>query len=266
MGIKAEVSTVIASRGHSSHLGRSVKTALGQSAPPLDVVVVPYANVVPAAAVADERVAWRPELGSTERPPRAHKASEPRVESGSPSSRIVTFGAPEHLETLIGACDEKAAEFGYCAAWLVDAERRIRGFSSVPVPERLRPALWAHNAIGSPSSVVVRRSLWECAGGFDEWLEPFGHWDLWVRWSRCARMCMSSEPTVAQAIGEHSGEALARELRELRRRYGGDAKADGVRFGAARAGAPEAALDGSPRPPWLVEAMTAAGSVDTPER
>jgi glycosyltransferase involved in cell wall biosynthesis len=151
--------------------------------------------------------------------------------------------APTHLARLLAFED---AEFAYSASWIVDAERHIVGFQSVPGPDRLAEELLGRNAIGTPSSVIARRALWERAGGFDEWLTVLAPWDLWIRWSRAGVAQMCSTPTVA-AQQSAAGPAVRAELRELRRRYGADAKRTGQRFGGARV-LGQTPLDGA-RPP-----------------
>jgi hypothetical protein len=153
--------------------------------------------------------------------------------------------APAHLATLL-ALD--GGEFAYSASWIVDEERQIVGFQAVPNPEHLASDLLGRNAIGTPSSVVARRSLWERAGGFDEWLTVLAPWDLWIRWSRAGAGRVSTEPTVAAHRAE-DGPAARAELRELRRRYGTDAKRAGQKFGSARLMV-QAPMAGA-RPPWL---------------
>ncbi len=108
-----------------------------------------------------------------------------------------------------------------------------------------------HNAIGTPSSVIASRELWARAGGFDEWLDVLAPWDLWIRWSRAGTARMSATPTVAARAGALLSPSANGELRELKRRYGGDAKRAGVHFGTLPpiVAAPS---DGA-RPPWLVE-------------
>lgn len=153
--------------------------------------------------------------------------------------------APAHLATLLALGD---ADFAYCAAWIVDEERRIVGFQSAPPAEQLAVDLLGQNAIGTPSSVLAQRSLWDRAGGFDEWLTVRAPWDLWIRWSRAGVARMSPTPTVA-AHRVPDGPAARAELRELRRRYGGDAKRNGLRFGTSPPTV-QAPQDGA-RPPWL---------------
>jgi hypothetical protein len=150
--------------------------------------------------------------------------------------------APEHLATLIAACEREEADFGYCSSWVVDAHRQIRWFRAAPPGGDIQRALLTGDVIGSPSAMIVRHAFWKRAGGFDEWLSLLAPWDLWIRWSRFGHACASSLPAVATLDSDEraSDEQRTRraELRELRRRYEGDARAAGVRFGS---GAPELA-------------------------
>jgi hypothetical protein len=159
--------------------------------------------------------------------------------------------APEHLSTLVAACERERAAFGYCAWWGVDGEDRIVSFQAVPAADDLSRELLEHDAIGTPSCVVALHSLWDRAGGFDEWLSILAPWDLWIRWSRIAHACMLPVPTVAVAEAPAPPpDEFECELRELRRRYEADARQAGVRFGAGpRHHAPRAAQRA--RLPWL---------------
>jgi len=164
--------------------------------------------------------------------------------------------APWHLATLVGACEDQGADFGYSASWVVDEDRCIRGFRTVPPPQVLAGALLAEDAIGTMSCVVARRELFGRAGGFDEWLTVLASWDLWLRWSRAGRACMVSEATVATTLIAPTA-AHRRELRELRRRYRGDARQLRVRFGHAVRGTSMSEPLAGVRPPWLEDQLGA---------
>jgi hypothetical protein len=162
--------------------------------------------------------------------------------------------APEHVSTLIAACERDETDFAYSASWVVDEQRRILWFRSVPAPHALSKALLVEDAIGTPSSVVARRELWDRAGGFDEWLSALGPWDLWIRWSRAARASMASTPTVASTELPGAWRPDRREPRELRRRYVGDARQAGLRFGAVARRQNRFPPQQAPlavQPPWL---------------
>jgi hypothetical protein len=148
--------------------------------------------------------------------------------------------APDHLATMIAACEDADADFGYCASWIVDEQRRTRSFRTVQASADLAAALLTDDVIGSPSAVIVRHAFWKRAGGFDEWLADLAPWDTWIRWSRLGSACASPAPTVAITEFADRGATRAQrdELRELRRRYEGDARAAGVRFGTGAADDP----------------------------
>ncbi len=242
------VSAIIAAGGERSHLIQSVDSALAQTHAPLEVVVVD-GGATPI--LPDRRVKWVYE--SRIEGPSAARNHGVRSSRGEWIAFLESgdLWSPAHVATLLEACERQDADFGATSAWLVDEAHRSVGFSAAPAADEAARALWAGNAIGSPSSVIVRRSLWERGGGFDEWLAPLAAWDLWIRWVRIGRLCTSSEATVAHV---ERLQAATEELRELRRRYGRDAKAAGVRFGEGPTATSELAPPGSARPPWLSEA------------
>jgi hypothetical protein len=245
------VTVVVATCGDWSALGASLSSALAQDDVTFEVVVVDrgHAGSPPGfveGLLADERVRV---LSA----PNAGEAAARNVGVRAARADTIAFldatdlWAPAHVAALVGLGE---ADFAYCASWIVDAGRRIVGFQSVPAPEQLTHELLGRNAIGTPSSVLARRDLWKRAGGFDEWLSVFAPWELWIRWSRAGVASMSSTPTVAARPLTLGTRAARAELRELRRRYGPDARRAGMRFGATPAPV-QAPPDGA-RPPWLV--------------
>jgi hypothetical protein len=258
------LSVIIATPGRWPVLADSLGSALAQSDVPLEAVVIDHG---PGARLDRDAV----ELLSDDR---VHvERGEGMNASAARNLGVRTSGgewiafledgdlwAPGHLAALTAACAEGDADFAYCASWVVDEQRRIRGFRAVPHADQLADELLAENVIGTPSSVVVRRAFWERAGGFDEWLDALAPWDAWIRWSRAGAPCMVPAPTVAARHVDHGhgddGAARA-ELEELKRRYSGDAKRAGKRFGREPAQWQEAPAD--TRPPWLVMRPGAPG-------
>jgi hypothetical protein len=246
------VSIVVATGGDTGALRVSLASALAQHEVPAEVIVVFHGSAGPIPAnveplVSDARV-------RCERAPKLNAAGARNLGVRFAKADTIAFldgtdvWAPRHLPTMLAL---GSADFAYSASWVVDAQREIVGFQAVPSPDNLVVDVLGHNSIGTPSSVVASRDLWERAGGFDEWLDVLAPWDLWIRWSRAGSAQMSATPTVAARAGALLGPSAKAELRELKRRYGGDAKRAGVRFGTLPPMVP-APADGA-RPPWLVE-------------
>lgn len=110
--------------------------------------------------------------------------------------------SPEKLERQM-AC---LAEGGACYS----AFRRIgpdggdRGRSSAPRRGTLlEHLLLVGNVVGTPSTVVVERSLLTQSGGFDRQLSQCADWDLWIRVALVAEFQYVDEPLVRYR--EHGG-------------------------------------------------------------
>jgi glycosyltransferase involved in cell wall biosynthesis len=249
-----DASIIITTRDRWPALTGSLHAALSQTGVTVEVILVDDASQTPPPPeverlLADERVVYQ------RLPVQRHRAAAANHGVRDARGDWIAFlqdtdlWAPEHIATVLEACGSESADFGYSAAWVVDDERRIRGFLPAPTPDNLEHALLEANILSS-SAVVFRPEIWQRAGGYDEWLGPHAEWDLWIRWSRIGRGCMVSTATVASLAAPHRD--AGRELRELKRRYGRDAKRAGIRFGSGAAdAASEPPLD--VLPPWLAD-------------
>ncbi len=142
--------------------------------------------------------------------------------------------APEHLRGLTTRLEDAGAWFGCSAAWVVRHDYSIRSLHGPSRDDGDFDALLSDNHLGPPGAVIARRVLWDRFGGFDEWLQTFEAWDLWLRWARTNEPLVTSQPTAAIVTRPDDEPALrrrGREFRELARRYRGDATAAGVAFG-----------------------------------
>jgi glycosyltransferase involved in cell wall biosynthesis len=97
--------------------------------------------------------------------------------------------------------------FVYCGYSLIDEDGRPSGRRVIP--PTLRGEVFAEllggNLIsGSGSAVVVRRSLLEQVGGFDESLTFAEDWDLWLRLAELCEVDFVPEPLVAIRLHEAS--------------------------------------------------------------
>lgn len=132
--------------------------------------------------------------------------------------------APDKLAAVVGAAERAGADFGYSSVLEVDSRLRpVVVLDAIP-PTGLRAALRDGNGIYAvASNVVVRRTLLERIGGFDERFSTVADWEIVQRLAREGRPCAVGEPLVAY---RSSGWLLADEpahradLRRLEDKYG----------------------------------------------
>ena len=92
---------------------------------------------------------------------------------------------PEALKTLATACDRG----GWCAAhagfrYFTNDGRPTDWVGAYHGARPLFEALASSNVLSMPAAVMVRRSVLEAVGGFDESFKNCGDWDLWARVAR----------------------------------------------------------------------------------
>ncbi|HUG39951.1 MAG TPA: glycosyltransferase family A protein [Longimicrobiales bacterium] len=183
------VSVVVPTRDRASLLRRAVLSALAQTAPPLEVIIVDDASTddTPDAAA---RLAQEDPRVRTLTVPEAAGAAAARnrgvaVARGDwvallddddewlPEKLALQLhaaaAAGDRVGLVHGGFEEVAAD-GSC----------VRGGLVSGGPERLRRLLVRGNRIGH-STVIVRRALLLECGGYDERLPRLQDWDLWLR-------------------------------------------------------------------------------------
>jgi len=109
--------------------------------------------------------------------------------------------------------------FVYCGYSLIDQEGRPSDRRPIAPTVRgeVLADLFGGNLIsGSGSAVVVRRSLLERAGGFDENLTFAEDWDLWLRLAELSEVDFVPDPLVA--IRLHDGSMQHRKTRHRLKR------------------------------------------------
>jgi glycosyltransferase involved in cell wall biosynthesis len=103
----------------------------------------------------------------------------------------------------------------FTAFQVVDADLRplrvVGGSEGVPTLEAL---LFRGNIVGTPSTVMVARSLLDQVGGFDPALSQCADWDLWVRLALRTPFVALAEPL---AVYRTHGKSMSRDVALLER-------------------------------------------------
>lgn len=211
------ISAVIPVRNRAAIIGRAVHSALGQTRPPEEVIVV--------------------DDGSTDGTPdavAAIAAAHPRVRLvalpqrlGAPRAR--NRGVAEATGALIAFLDSddtwRPAKIARQLA-LLEANpaaaaaftgiryhyRNRRPHEDIPPPRITPEQLFAANILGTCSSALVRRAAFDLAGGFEPELTSCQDWDLWLRLSDHGALLAVQEPLteyVASTAGSISRDATA---------------------------------------------------------
>ncbi|MEA2294029.1 MAG: hypothetical protein QOE86_1668 [Solirubrobacteraceae bacterium] len=178
-----EVSVVIPTYRRADHIERAVRCALGQRDVDLEVLVVVDGarddTAERVAAIADPRVRSlvldHNQGVATARNRGAAAARGPWLSFLDDDD----YWAPERTRALLDAGGSAAL----VTAGTIDVEPtgRVLQFSTPPPAANIRWSLFTSNAIGGPSSAIVRRSVFEAVGGFDPSFEVLADWDLWLR-------------------------------------------------------------------------------------
>lgn len=196
------VTVVVPTRNRAQLLPRAIDSVLRQTYPHWELVVVDDAStdetieVVRSRASLDDRVRCRP-LGT-----RAGAASARNVGIHEARGELVAFlddddeWLPEKLERQVAALDAAPAgvDLVHSAFFESDAdgnEHVVGEFS--PRGGEAHAVLLRGNILGL-STIVVRRSLLERVGGFDERLPRLQDWDLWIRLAALTRFAFVPMP------------------------------------------------------------------------
>ncbi|NMG46097.1 glycosyltransferase [Aromatoleum toluvorans] len=189
------VSVVIPSfnRGHA--IGACIASVLAQTLENFEVVVVDDASTDDTrervAAIDDPRVryfAHDRNLGGA-----AARNTGVRIARGD----FIAFldsddsWSPRKLERQIALLGERGPEYGVAYTWFIGCDRDGHEVSRSDhsLDGDVADALLVANYVGTFSSIVVRRDVFERVGGLDEGLRSCQDWDLSIRLSRVTKLC-----------------------------------------------------------------------------
>ena len=195
------VSVVIPTRNRWALLARALASVLGQQGAELEVVVVDEGSTdeTPArlAALTDERV----RVLRNDSPTGVANARNRGIDAARGEWVAFLddddFWAPDKIRSQLDGCAAAGADFSYTGLVTTDAPLELRRVSAPAPTEGLERALLGMNVIGAPSSVMVRRSLLERAGGFDPDFSILADWDLYIRLSAAGRPAACEAPLTA---------------------------------------------------------------------
>jgi glycosyltransferase involved in cell wall biosynthesis len=220
----ATVSVVIPTRNRWHLLPRALGSALGQEALTVEVVVVDDGSDPVTASI--------PQLDDPRVKLVRHQQRRGVAAARNSGVRVATarwlaflddddLWAPHRLRSILDALARSDADFGYCAAVIVDERLRPLMLQPAPAREHLLRALLERNVIpGGGSNVVVRASLLDQTGGFDESFSFLADWDMWIRLATGGEP--ASVPEVLIAYSHHAGSwvlsgdtAVSRDLERM---------------------------------------------------
>ena len=103
---------------------------------------------------------------------------------------------PEKLSRQIEAMQKENAGLSYTGVRIVYDNEGIQYLGRPGESGDLKKRILIDNCIGSTSTVVVKKSLFEEAGGFDEKLGALQDYDLWIRLCQLTRVSCIPEPMI----------------------------------------------------------------------
>ncbi|HEY2441392.1 MAG TPA: glycosyltransferase family 2 protein [Solirubrobacteraceae bacterium] len=231
-----EVTAVIPTYDRPQLLRRAVASAVGQERVALEVIVVDDGSTEPVAPAdlpdgviiartgGSGGVAAARNLG-------VERARAPWVAFLDDDD----WWAPDHVHRLQSAAERANAGFAYAATWNVDLANSQAVMRPAPPPGGLVSQLLRENAIGTPSCVMIDRSVYLSLGGFDGRLSVVADWDLWIRLAGAAAAAVSPVATVAYAAHDANMSLdlprLIDEFKRLAACHASLCERDGIRFG-----------------------------------
>ncbi len=117
--------------------------------------------------------------------------------------------SPKKLRLQLDAALRNGSDWVYARSIIIDGSSTVIAAPPLADPETVADTLMTGNVIwGGPSNVVVRTSLLRRLGGFDEHLECFEDWDMWIRLARASKASVC--PDILTASLDHGDRWLFR--------------------------------------------------------
>ncbi len=236
-----KISVIIPTRNRLTLLTRALDSVLAQADVDLEVIVVDDGSSDGTwqmlTTLADPRVRAVHHAQSTG----VSLARNAGVEASS-SSWIAfldddDFWAPHKLSVQLAALSSADANMSFTSAVMVDADERPGFVMRAPSTDRLLVRMVGTNCVGTPSSVIVSRALFDQSGGFDPAFSVLADWDLWLRMlDQGAIAAPCPEPLIAytrHANNMHLESTLqmVSEFNALRVKHAALGERLGVQFG-----------------------------------
>jgi len=213
-----EVSVVIPAYNAAPYVGQAVESVLAQTFDDLEVIVVDDGSTDDTADVVGR-------VGKSARyvhQPNSGVSAARNKGIAESSGRYVAFldaddtWLPEKLDRQLEALAAGPA-YGLCHSAFIVSDvdlRPIEVRNRRPPGTPLESLLLEGNVVGSPSTVICRRDLFDEAGGFDPDLSQCADWDMWVRLASLTPFTRLDEPLVRYRQHETSMSSDPRLLEQ----------------------------------------------------
>jgi glycosyltransferase involved in cell wall biosynthesis len=222
-----DVDVVIPVYNGAAYLGQAIASALQQSVPPRRVIVVDDGSTDDSARIAHSFAGGPVELLVVSKANGGLSSARNAGLARCGSAFVALLDAddvwlPHKLARQL-ACFRQSPlpDLGlvYCDYDDIDAEGRpLVGFPSTRLQRGLRGrvqrSLYRGNLVaGSGSAVLIRRTLLERVGGFDESLPSSEDWELWLRLARHCAFDYVDEVLVH--LRRHGSSMQAQKVRQI---------------------------------------------------
>ena len=206
-----DVSVVVPTRDRSRMLGTALRSVLRQRDVELEVIVVDDGSTDDTPEVVeafdDPRIRLIRNAASTGPNAARNRGAEQAEGEWIAFVDDDDLWAPTKLTRQIGLATDGGFAWVYAGTVNVDDSLRIIHGVRPPDPATVVAALPRSNPIpAGASNVVLRRSLFTSADGFNEDLRACEEWDLWLRLARDDLPGQVPSPLVAYRM--HAGNAI----------------------------------------------------------
>ncbi len=209
---------MIPTRDRASRLRAALSSALAQQGVSLEVIVVDDGSAPDAAAAVSALTAVPVRVIRHEEPRGVSLARNAGIEAArAPWIAFLDdddLWAPGKLAAQLARAQETGAGLVYTSVVVLDDAGAVVGELTARPEATLASAMRETNAIGTPSSVLVRAELLRETGGFDPRLSVFADWDLMLRLLRLTSAAACAEHLTAYT--EHASNMSLARAAELR--------------------------------------------------